>query len=363
MGTETKIEWADDTVNFWWGCVKVSAGCANCYAEALDARFRLGGETHWGPSAPRYHRHDAAVRDLEKAARKAVRTGERRRVFIQSMADFFEARPDLDQPRIDALREMRRLQREHRIGGGPALHLLLTTKRPEVAARYAGMWPEEAMLIVSVEDQSAADKRIPVALQVGVPVGLSCEPMLGPVDLSRWMRPWLGCGYCGESYPLAEGLPSKRGPAHRCARCGRPGCMLSLQGDDERGRWQSGERYDLDSEAGVADRDGTRGSISWVIVGGESGWRARPMHPAWARSLRDQCQEARVPFFFKQWGAWGEPDSIEMTGLIPPGYYKQDPRDGGAPRHDITGDTTVYRVGKKAAGRRLDWLTWDEVPT
>ena len=111
----------------------------------------------------------------------------------------------------------------------------------------------------------------------------------------------------------------------------------------------------------------------WIIAGGESGPGARPIHPDWARSLRDQCQAAGTPFLFKQWGEWGEPDSIEATGLAHQGWYEADRLDGGVPRHEWPGPVhngvelaslrpEVFRVGKKAAGRLLDGRTWDEVP-
>lgn len=113
--------------------------------------------------------------------------------------------------------------------------------------------------------------------------------------------------------------------------------------------------------------------IDWVVVGGESGSAARPMNPIWARSLRDQCAKAGVAFHFKQWGEWGEPDSIEATGRARHGWWEDDREDGGAQKHEWAGPVIngveitsqrpeVFRVGKKASGRLLDGRTHDEWP-
>jgi protein gp37 len=121
--------------------------------------------------------------------------------------------------------------------------------------------------------------------------------------------------------------------------------------------------------------------IDWVIVGGESGPGARPMHPDWARDIRDRCVAAGVRFFFKQWGEWGPMAPLDSEGrydmsqshpmaddgtLYKPGDldYPDGPRRGDAlrARHDRGHLTGMYRLGKKAAGRDLDFRTWDEMP-
>jgi protein gp37 len=152
--------------------------------------------------------------------------------------------------------------------------------------------PRNAWFGTSVEDQAAANARIPHLLRVPAAVRfLSCEPLLGPVDLAR--IPVEGGAVC----------------ALRGARPAYP-------------------------------------SVDWVIVGGESGHGARPMHPDWARSLRDQCQAAGVAFLFKQWGEyWPAGRSIvEGKDMV------------------LFGDEPMYRVGKHVAGRMLDGRTWDEYP-
>lgn len=113
--------------------------------------------------------------------------------------------------------------------------------------------------------------------------------------------------------------------------------------------------------------------MDWVIVGGESGTKARPMHPQWARDIRDQCQAAGVPMLFKQWGEWGDPDSIERTGIAPERVFELHRDDGGAPRHEWPGPMVngvelralrpeMLRVGKKASGRLLDGVEHNGYP-
>ncbi len=161
----------------------------------------------------------------------------------------------------------------------------------------SGEWSmplDNCWLGTSIENQQTADERIPHLLRCPAKVRfLSCEPLLGPLDLSNWIV---------------------RVPE---------------------------------------DEDGAPfpGGIDWVIVGGESGPHARPMHPDWARSLRNQCQAAGVPFFFKQWGEFS-PDLKVNVGYINvnSGVTMDEP-------------TPMYRVGKHAAGRLLDGRTWDEFPT
>lgn len=149
-------------------------------------------------------------------------------------------------------------------------------------------WPRRNVWLgVSVEDQERADLRIPALLDTPAAVRfLSCEPLLGPVDLT--LLPW-------------------------------------------------------ENEHGHAE------CVDWVIVGGESGPGSRPMHPDWARSLRDQCTTASVPFLFKQWGDWC-PEDQSPENTVVPARFQRDDRTGG-----------IY-FGKRTAGRQLDGRTWDEHP-
>ncbi|MGB7542711.1 MAG: phage Gp37/Gp68 family protein [Burkholderiales bacterium] len=275
MARNSAIEWTHHTFNPWWGCTKVSAGCKNCYAETFAHRI---GQSIWGASAERRFFGEAHWRDPLRWDTEARREGTRRRVFCASMSDIFEGRKELD-----ALRD--RLWRV--IDDTRSLDWLLLTKRPERIARYVpwrDRWPANVWLGVTTENQRWADKRIPLLLEFPAAVRfLSCEPLLGSIDLTRWLNQ---------------------------SRC-----------------------------------------LDWVIAGGESGHKARPMNPEWARRLRDQCGAASVPFHFKQWGHWG-PDYANAAETRKRVRLVDS---GGAP-------VTLVRLGKHAAGRNLDGRTWDEFP-
>lgn len=277
MAENTSIEWTDSTVNFWWGCTKVGPGCDNCYAEAWSKRT---GETIFGAGVPR-RKIKSAVKTLYRLHNGyswwvadyhigKIAATPRRRVFIQSMSDLFDKEvPDewFDEA-WDAIVACDRLA------------IQIVTKRVSyVEKRLAGRpWPNHAGLIISVVNQEEADRDVPRLLdlksRIGIPwVGLSMEPLLGPVSLNRM--------------------------------------------------------------------------VDWVIVGGESGPKARPMHPDWVRSLRDQCAAAGVPFLFKQWGEWttaeGSPGHFRVWHIFDDGYQ-------------------MIRLGKKAAGRLLDGVQHDGLP-
>lgn len=311
MGAATAIEWTDATVNFWWGCTKVGPGCDHCYAEAWDKRT---GESHWGQGTPRrkikgafalIHRLDNAYADWAADAEVArgnakafglpvPPVGNRRRVFIQSMSDLF----DLEVPAA-WFREAWAL-----IEVCDRLDIQIVTKRiSAVEKRLAEIgrtnWPRHAGLIATVVNQPEADRDVPRLLalkaKLNIPwVGLSIEPMLGPIDLNHILH--------------------------------------------ERAEWLASQR-----------RSGEMNRLDWVICGGESGLKARPMHPDWARSLRDQCAAAGVPFLFKQWGehhpdgqAWAD----GTWGLaVEPGQ-----------------DIGFARVGKRRAGRLLDGVEHNGFP-
>lgn len=304
MGANTKIEWCDHSWNPWWGCQRVSPGCVNCYAESLAKRY---GHEVWGPTnhSPRRFFADEHWAEPLKWNRKAEQAGQRARVFCASMADVFEDYRILDDQRT-RLWEL--------IEQTPWLDWLLLTKRPEhmtslTPTSWRQRWPDNAWALTSVESQEWADKRIPELLKVPARVrGLSCEPLLGPVDLSRWLG---GCPSCG--------APRKDSQYVSCNYC---------------------EAY-----------PDARG-LAWVIAGGESGAKARAPHPDWFRSLRDQCQAAGVAYFFKQWGE-ELPKGQGDHGLDERGLFRRESYIGGH---------AYYRVGKKAAGRLLDGRTWDEVP-
>lgn len=299
----SNIEWTDHTFNPWVGCTKVSDGCKHCYAETLmDKRY---GKVKWGPQGQRIRTSPTYWKQPFKWNREAKAAGVRRRVFCGSLCDVFEDKADQENElwvwRIDLI---------ELIEATPQLDWLLLTKRPENIMRMMPAayriydWDRLARNIwigTSVENQEQADKRIPHLLQVPAAVRfLSVEPLLGPVDLQL-----------GYSDTISQLTVSNREPF------------------PERG-----------------DR------IHWVIVGGESGKDARPMHPGWVRDLRNACFEAGVPFFFKQWGEW-YPHYPLGTKQAERGLTWTAPWDDGQ---------QMWRVGKKRAGRLLDGREWNELP-
>ena len=240
MGKLSHIQWTHHTFNPWWGCTKVSPGCKNCYAEGLSRRW---GHDTWGPKASRRffgEKHWSEPLKWDRAARQA---GEVHRVFTASMADVFEARQDLLEPRARLF---------NLIEDTPNLQWLILTKRPELMLELAPEdwqlgWPENTVAMTSIEDQRRADERIPLLLRVPAPLrALSIEPLLESVTLLEWISEPAGPSWAGRN-------PST--------------------------------------------------GIDWVIVGGESGPRARPMKLDWALHLKDECLEHQVAFFFKQTGS------------------------------------------------------------
>ena len=281
MAKDSPIEWTDDTFNPWWGCTKVSPGCEHCYAEAFAKRY---GHDVWGPGAERRQLSTSHWKQPTLWNAEAARTGIRARVFCASMADVFEDRRDLD---------ARRDQLWTLIEGTPHLDWLLLTKRPQNVAGlvpWADSWPDNVWLGATAENQHWLDQRMPALTSLAARVlFLSCEPLLGPIDLSRWI----------------DG--ANRGE-HR--------------------------------------------HIDWLIAGGESGHRARPMHPEWLTSLRDQCVDAKINFHFKQWGNWRPIAADQAIGRATQELLTASGRP-----------FTVANLGKKAAGRQLQGRTWDEYPT
>lgn len=236
----TAIEWARSTFNPWWGCEKVSPGCAKCYAETFAKRV---GHAVWGAAAPRRFFGDKRWAEPRRWNAEAERLGEPWRVFCASMADVFEDRPDLVAERVRLWRLIEQT---------PHLDWLLLTKRPEALRDLlpwqTSPWPN-VWLGTTAEDQKRADERIPKLLEVPAALRfLSLEPLLGPVDLRRFL-----------AYERCEIDPVSSLPWPR--------------------------------------------RIGWVIVGGESGPGARPCDVAWIRDVVRQCRVAGVPVFVKQLGA------------------------------------------------------------
>lgn len=204
MGADTAIAWTDHTFNPWWGCERVSPGCQHCYAEAFAKRT---GHAVWGGNADRRFFGDAHWNEPLKWNRAAADRREPALVFCSSMADVFEDRPDLVEHRarlFDLIEQT------------PHLRWQLLTKRPQnamplVPAPWLHRFPLNVWIGTTVEDQQRADTRVPDLVRIPADVRfLSCEPLLGPVDLRRWIG-------TGDWPPLVDWVivGGESGPGHR----------------------------------------------------------------------------------------------------------------------------------------------------
>lgn len=294
--SKSAIQWTDETDNVFvvdgggWYCEKVSEGCEHCYAE------RFNGSSYYGGNGLKY-RQSRGGRPSLKIRRELlagwVRKTKPKKRFINSMTDTFgEFIPD---EWIFELFDM--------MAAAPLQTFQVLTKRAERMYHVTTAWlearglylvPPNIWMMVSAENQKRLDERVPWLLKLPAIRSLSLEPLLGPI----YLTPYLRCRYDhnndGDCHLHPQGCPP---PIHQ------------------------------------------------VIVGGESGTGARPMHPDDARSLRDQCVSAGAPFFFKQWGEWLP--CFDSTA---------------SPVHIWPDGEKAYRVGKKAAGRLLDGREWNEFP-
>lgn len=265
----TGIEWTEETWNPVTGCDRVSPGCDNCYALTMAGRLKAMGQPKYQRDGdPRTSGPGFGVTVHPDVLDQPLRWRRPRRVFVNSMSDLFhDAVSDEFIARVFAVmascpqHTFQILTKRHgrmrsllsRNDFGPDVALLAETE-------FCGSdraWPlPNVWLGASAEDQKRADLRIPALLETPAAVRfISAEPLLGPVDLSRWLRP-VGWPKCWDDHePTAE-----------CSRCIQP---------------------------------------DWVIVGGESGHGARPMHPDWVRALVNQCRSTGVPVFVKQMGSAG----------------------------------------------------------
>lgn len=320
MAEQSKIEWTDHTFNPWEGCQKVAIECDHCYAEARDQRFT--GGTHWGPKAPRRRTSAQNWRKPRQWQRQAQTFfdahGRRQRVFCASLADVFDNAVD-PAWRDDLWALIRECDQ---------LDWQLLTKRPQNIAKmlpadWGDGWPH-VWLGTSAGTQKTAELNIPHLLAAPAFVRfVSAEPLLGPVNLSHL---------------------SLRG-----------GTVLdALRGEEM-------ESFTGQTFSGPGPR-----RLHLVICGGESGPKARPMHPDWARNLRDQCHAAGTSFFFKQWGEWGPDDFIQTNAksvwLSPDGTTI----DGGILEVQaadcVKPVILTVRLGKARSGRMLDGQEWDGMP-
>jgi protein gp37 len=243
MAENSKIEWTDHTFNPWVGCTKVSPACDHCYAEGWAKRTGQAGL--W--AGERRRTSVANWRLPYKWNNAAPLDRPRPRVFCASLADVFD-----NQAAPEWRRDLWWMIRET-----PNLDWLLLTKRPQnIRKMLPDNWGEgypNVWLGTTVESQEEADRRIPHLLSVPVRVPfLSCEPLLGPLDISQYLRP--------RQRPNRDGYGGESGPG-----------------------WTT-----------------DFGAVAWVIFGVESGPGARPFEEQWAHSLKAQCEAANVAFFMKQ---------------------------------------------------------------
>lgn len=235
MADRSGIEWTDSTWNPVTGCDRISPGCDHCYAQTLAARLKaMGNPRYQSDGSPRTSGPGFGLTLHEDQLGLPLRWRRPRMIFVNSMSDLFH--PDVPEEFIERVL--------FTVSQTPQHIYQVLTKRPRRMAHVLSEWirePERRLvqlplanlwLGVSVEDQKWADQRIPLLMETPARVRfISCEPLLGPVDLGKWTS-----------------------------------------------------------------------DVDWVIVGGESGPKARPMHIDWARAIRNECVDAGVPFFFKQWG-------------------------------------------------------------
>lgn len=358
--SDTKIEWADKVWNPVVGCSITSPGCTNCYAMRMAGRLEAMGHAAYQGLTTRAKTGfvwTGKVALNEKALLEPLRWKKPARIFVNSMGDLFhESVPDewIDRvfavmalcpqhqfliltKRADRMREYVRNFRWTRVlescreptrGGGSiitkwSIHSLaqafgLTATKFSDIRNHSTFPLPNVWLGVSVENQQAAEDRIPHLLATPAAVRwISAEPLLGPVDLREvcnghyFQNPLTGHRW----HDAPEGVPS------------------------------------------VNDNGGAK--LDWVVCGGESGKDARPMHPDWARSLRDQCAAAAVPFNFKQWGEWA-PDKFLSNMRAEEEESAEFIR--GETCHDFDDGVEAWRAGKKRAGRLLDGALHDAFP-
>lgn len=348
MGKKTNIEWTEATWNPIRGCSRVSEACRNCYAETLAKRFSGKGQPYEGLIA-RTGQWNGKVAFIDHKLDEPLRWQKPQMIFVNSTSDLFHEA--LSNEQIAAVFGV--------MAAAPKHTFQILTKRPgrmhewfqwhasqvrekdlrfepwriceaeaqeyipDLSAAGTGSpWPlQNVWLGVSVEDQKTADERIPLLIETPAAVRwISAEPLLGEIRLQG----------------LARGEAMEQGEYRQ---------YLAIEGTKE-------NPY----------RDNS-GRINWVVAGGESGAKARPMHPDWPRTLRDQCSAASVPFLFKQWGEWAPQLECTTTkGAENALYMDSDGTTRNARFGARNGAVTIQRNGKKATGRKLDGRTWDGYP-
>jgi protein gp37 len=320
MAQSSKIEWTDATWNVISGCSPLSEGCQNCYAQRMARR--LAGRCGYPP----YPDHFKVTLHPDRLE-DPLRWRKPRMVFVCSMSDLFHE--SIHWSVVEAVFMTMVKARQH-------VFQVLTKRADRMLEFVSECFPgldrcsPHIWLGVTAENQKRADERIPLLLQTPAAVHfVSCEPLLGPVDF-KWRTDGKPCSHLG---CLSH-------TSHACEGCGRIGGRVG---------------------------------IDWLITGGEAGPGARPSHPDWFRSLRDQCLAAGVPYFHKQNGEWlahpewvaaGRPQYTNWGCLSRSGNWFPLTTTWNGRQGDERDDFeySMYRVGKKRAGRLLDGREWNEMP-
>ena len=337
MTGKSSIEWTDSTWNPIRGCSRVSEGCRNCYAEHIAARFSGPGlpfagfaeygrpNEFSGKNGPPHWTGKIGV--VESALDAALHWKRPRRVFVNSMSDLFHG--GVSDGTLNRIFAVMALTPQHTYQ--------ILTKRPE---RMRDLLNDP---------------------EIGVQIDRAVHALGIPGGVGPWPLPNVWLGVSAENQPAAD---DRIPPLLATPAAVRFVSLEPLLGD-------------------ISFR-GDLKPIDWVIVGGESGPGARPMHPDWARSIRDQCQAAGVAFFFRQWGEWapieketkklgplGFPgDAKEVTAkfirtndglIVISGEYDKIDRYLSAGKYEGAG-VPIRRVGKARAGRLLDGREWNEYP-
>lgn len=334
MSDSTKIEWTQApgykgrTWNPVVGCSRLSTGCENCFAERMAGRQVAMGTKHYRGTVKKVNRRAVWTGKINRAPDHIfyapLRWKKPSMVFVDSMSDLFHENLLDWRPGVWSQEGFELLVDVFHTMLNAKQHLFqILTKRadimydmvPRVMLKLNQRRPlPNVWLGVSVENEEQSERiswlqRTPAAIHF-----LSLEPLLGPISIGRWLRSEADC----------KGHP----------------------------KWRADQNCIYQRE------------IDWVVLGGESGPGARPMHPDWARDIRDACLEAEVPYFFKQYGEWC-PETVacsERTAKTAL-YIERD----GSTRPAKTGArgnaVTVQRVGKRTAGRILDGIEWNQMPS
>lgn len=267
MGLNSNVEWADHSLGFWYGCHKVSDGCLNCYAE--QAMLQWGRDPH-------------VVTRASDATFHAAKKWAPGRVFVNPWSDLFIE--EADEWRDEAWETMRP---EQALFDVPGHTYIIVTKRPHLIADrlpkdWGAGWPN-VWLLVTVENQKAADERIPLLLDIPAVVrGVSIEPMLEEIVILRYLN----------GFEMVERIAIK------------PRTAIGLDGQPYTEPYPERE-YDVEQCA----------NLDLVIAGCESGPNRRPAQVDWFRSLRDQCAAAGVSYYMKQMEVGGRVVSLpELDG-------------------------------------------------